>query len=74
MANSILRFFPPIIILSSIGFSNDNANTIDISQLALKKVSAMRTIEPPIIDGKLNDEAWAKTTVHSDFLQYRPNN
>ena len=34
----------------------------------------MRTIEPPIIDGKLNDEVWAKTTVHSDFLQYRPNN
>ena len=74
MANSILRFFFPIIIVSSIGFSNDNTNTINISHLALKKVSAMRTIEPPIIDGKLNDEVWAKTTVHSDFLQYRPNN
>tara|TARA_B100001750_G_scaffold172339_1_gene140590 strand:- start:433 stop:2862 length:2430 start_codon:yes stop_codon:yes gene_type:complete len=74
MANSILRFFSPIIIVSSIGFSNEKTNTIDFSQLALKKVSAMRTIEPPIIDGKLNDEAWAKTTVHSDFLQYRPNN
>ena len=74
MHNLTLRKFLFIFIVSSIGLSNDNSNPIDISQLPFKKVIATRVIDPPKIDGKLDDDVWKDATVHSDFLQFRPNN
>jgi hypothetical protein len=41
---------------------------------ARKTVGIVRTESPPLIDGKLDDAAWAQAAVIDDFLQIRPGN
>ncbi len=45
-----------------------------VAQDSTKTIKVVRTDNPPIIDGKLNDEAWKNVPVAKDFVQFSPNN
>jgi uncharacterized protein DUF5916/cellulose/xylan binding protein with CBM9 domain len=38
-----------------------------------KRVTALRTVEPPVIDGRLSEEAWSRAEPASEFTQRDPN-
>lgn len=42
--------------------------------LRQKSISAVKTDNPPVIDGVLNDKAWSKADVADAFIQYSPYN
>ena len=44
-----------------------------IAQTPQKKVAAIRTSLPITLDGILNEEAWKKASLISDFVEQRPN-
>ena len=47
---------------------------VDSDALRYKTMSAVRTVTPPKIDGKLDDSVWSKAIVLNDFIQYEPYN
>jgi hypothetical protein len=47
---------------------------IDSDALRYKTMSAVRTANPPKIDGKLDDDVWSNAIVLNDFIQYEPYN
>lgn len=46
--------------------------TIVYSQNEKKEIQAVRVSESPKIDGKLDDSAWQKSNIASDFVMYEP--
>jgi hypothetical protein len=43
-----------------------------LAQAAVKEASALKIIEPIIVDGRLDESAWAKAPVLGDFIQFGP--
>ncbi len=56
-----------LIIVSTILFSS-----FSILAQTKKTANFYRTEKVPVIDGVLNDDAWSKSTVYSDFQQHDP--
>jgi hypothetical protein len=52
--------------------SASHASLISQNDTALLRVTAVRTPEPPVIDGKVEDEVWSRANVIDTFLQRRP--
>ncbi|MFO7755076.1 MAG: DUF5916 domain-containing protein [Bacteroidales bacterium] len=44
------------------------------SLLGQKSISAVKTDNPPVIDGKLDDNVWLTADIASNFIQYAPYN
>jgi Domain of unknown function (DUF1083). len=44
------------------------------AQDSIKTIRVVRIDNPPLIDGKLNDDAWKNVPVAKDFVQFYPNN
>ena len=49
-------------------------NRVDSGKLKFKVANAVRTEEPPKIDGDINDEVWSKALLVKEFLQNEPYN
>ena len=58
-----------VVVLSVIFLSQSFANNND-----RKRVAAVRTPTPPVIDGSLDDTVWQKAEAVSGFHQYEPHN
>ncbi len=53
-------FYLPLMIVCMFGFSQT------------KNLQAVKTTQPPKIDGSLNDEAWRAAAIATDFIQNFP--
>ena len=53
---------------------NKEDNRVDSGKLKFKVANAVRTDEPPKIDGDINDEVWSNALLVKDFLQNEPYN
>ena len=69
ISQRFIRFFIIIYLFSFTVYANED---IDFPSLKNKKLYALRVENPVIIDGVLDDEAWKKAKVTSDFLQFFP--
>jgi len=61
--------FALALLLVAINFTVSAAGDVDFEK---KRVEAVRTDNPPRIDGSLDDVAWQKAPVLTDFIQYSP--
>ncbi len=51
---------------------NVDAQTVQSGEISRKSVQIVRTETAPILDGQLDDPAWADATVIDDLQQYKP--
>jgi hypothetical protein len=65
-----MKYLLSLLLLISFCHSG-NANDRGVS-FERKSIMAVRTTEPPKIDGYLDDEAWSTAPVAGDFIQYSP--
>lgn len=56
-----------LITLLTLGFGG-------AAQTLKKEFNAVKAITPPVIDGKLDDEAWVSANIASDFIMLEPGN
>ena len=63
-----IQWFSAIALFLSVG----HASLIGQNDTALPRVTAVRTPEPPVIDGRVEDEVWSRANVIDTFLQRRP--
>ena len=74
-----------LFLLVSTGFSANRKNINSANDLAVsndtkedsvsrpkRKYQTLRIDEPPVVDGKLNDECWKLGEWQSDYKQYSP--
>jgi hypothetical protein len=55
-----------------IGFTDSLAQQPPAQAAVTREFSATRTTRPPVVDGRLGDEAWSRAQVLSDFIQQDP--
>jgi len=55
-----------ILVVSLVLFTNTQASEVK------KSIATVRTNDPPIIDGVLDDAVWAKISPATDFFRFRP--
>jgi len=66
-------YFSLLIIILFLSRSNANSYLSHVNQ-EKKRLTAVRTVSPPRIDGDLTDEAWQSAPLAGDFVQYSPFN
>src|SRR6266508_5916681 len=59
-------------VLGSAVAQSATASKISIPPEKAVPIRVARFDQPPVIDGKLDDEAWTHATVFKDFIQTRP--
>ena len=61
------------LLLSTYVFADDY-QVENPNQLRFREMIATRTVTPPIIDGKIDDEVWKHALKESEFFQFEPYN
>jgi len=59
-------------ITSTTGLADDGKEGKGDPLLRQKSISAVKIDNPPVIDGKLDEQVWFKADVAKDFIQYSP--
>ena len=67
-----IRFFFILSLISTLSISGLYADNKEWLAAPKKSITAVRTAEPPRIDGELDDEAWITAPVAGEFIQYSP--
>jgi hypothetical protein len=61
-----------IVMLASVVATDARAQQAPPPAATTREFRASRTMRPPVIDGRLNDEAWSQAEVLSEFTQQDP--
>ena len=61
------------LLLSTYVFADDY-QVENPNQLRFREMIATRTVTPPIIDGKIDDQVWKDALKESEFFQFEPYN
>ena len=72
MIRRICAIFILAAMTAATGLAVDGKDSKGDPLLRQKSISAVKIDNPPLIDGKLDDQVWFKADVATDFIQYSP--